>query len=180
MSAQWFHVGSHDAAPRFFDRFSDRHRLARRLIETAFPWPQTLGAGLRFTRTPSSRCSLDHRNIHSSPVIASLQITNSHAKGIRRLSGSLRVRQNLGSRDSSTSDKLTGKARIAHDCCFRKGLLMISRRDFVASLSSLPFMKFLGVPKVTAAVATASADAEDFTKHVKIAIGTGGHGHTYP
>src|SRR6516225_523032 len=59
---------------------------------------------------------------------------------------------------------------------------MITRRDFVAALSSLPFMQFLS-PQTANAEAPApspSADAEDVTRYVKIAIGTGGHGHTYP
>src|ERR1700751_6399151 len=60
---------------------------------------------------------------------------------------------------------------------------MITRRDFVSALSSLPFVKFLGLHSANAvetASPTASVDSEDFTKYVKIAIGTGGHGHTYP
>src|SRR6201993_5350407 len=60
---------------------------------------------------------------------------------------------------------------------------MITRRDFVTALSSIPFAKFLGIrpaiPKAASTV-TPTQDSEDFTKFVKIAIGTGGHGHTYP
>ena len=59
---------------------------------------------------------------------------------------------------------------------------MITRRDFVSALSSLPFMQFLS-PQSAHAEAPApspSAGAEDVTRYVKIAIGTGGHGHTYP
>ena len=61
---------------------------------------------------------------------------------------------------------------------------MINRRDFVAALSALPFFRF-GAPRLRsvspalAAPATKGA-SEDFTTYVKIAIGTGGHGHTYP
>ena len=58
---------------------------------------------------------------------------------------------------------------------------MITRRDFVSALSSLPFLRFFGVQNLRAEnPALASDEAEDFTKFVKIAIGTGGHGHTYP
>src|SRR3954464_2430697 len=64
---------------------------------------------------------------------------------------------------------------------------MITRRDFVTALSSLPFAKFLGLSAAAAAITpsassalTSTPDAEDFTRYVKIAIGTGGHGHTYP
>src|ERR1700757_3607779 len=60
---------------------------------------------------------------------------------------------------------------------------MITRRDFVTALSSIPFAKFLGIrpaiPKAASTV-TPTQDSEDFTKFVKIAIGTGGHGHCYP
>jgi len=57
----------------------------------------------------------------------------------------------------------------------------------MAALSSLPFSRLLGsqamaeVPIASIAPSkTASGAEEDFTKFVKIAIGTGGHGHTYP
>ena len=62
---------------------------------------------------------------------------------------------------------------------------MISRRGFVGALSALPFAKLLQLPGkhsvAQADVAAAmEAGAEDLTKQVKIAIGTGGHGHNYP
>src|SRR3954465_3508008 len=64
---------------------------------------------------------------------------------------------------------------------------MITRRDFVTALSSLPFAKFLGLSAAAAAITpsassalTSTPDSEDFTGYVKIAIGPGGHGHTYP
>src|SRR5271166_1454109 len=64
---------------------------------------------------------------------------------------------------------------------------MITRRNFVGALSALPLAKLLGLRDKTAqgelfpsASSTLAATAEDFTNHVKIAIGTGGHGHTYP
>jgi len=62
---------------------------------------------------------------------------------------------------------------------------MISRRKFVAALSALPFASLAKSKaiKSTSAPALSSplrSELEDFTKFVKIAIGTGGHGHTYP
>src|ERR1700757_4763698 len=62
---------------------------------------------------------------------------------------------------------------------------MFSRRDFVAAMSAIPFAKFLGVKSsavnsAKASVSPIPAENEDFTKYVKLAIGTGGHGHTYP
>src|SRR5438552_13927559 len=60
---------------------------------------------------------------------------------------------------------------------------MLTRRDFVAAFSSIPFAKFLGIRLATSdgpSTVTPTQDSEDFTKFVKIAIGTGGHGHTYP
>src|SRR5215470_506540 len=64
---------------------------------------------------------------------------------------------------------------------------MITRRSFVGVLSALPFAKLLGFSgdhaaanSLPSAVASSPANSEDFTKYVKIAIGTGGHGHTYP
>ena len=64
---------------------------------------------------------------------------------------------------------------------------MISRRSFVAALSALPIARVLhpfGSARETSLApipeARASATPEDLTKYVKIAIGTGGHGHTYP
>ena len=64
---------------------------------------------------------------------------------------------------------------------------MISRRHFVAALSALPVSRLLNFhgsnqpnpPGLSAASPTSSA-SDDLTKFVKIAIGTGGHGHTYP
>ena len=65
---------------------------------------------------------------------------------------------------------------------------MISRRKFVAALSALPVSGLLS-SRGSSLSATASNPAnasatpaipEDLTKYVKIAIGTGGHGHTYP
>src|ERR1700682_3796895 len=65
--------------------------------------------------------------------------------------------------------------------------MMISRRKFVAGLSAFPLTRFVGsralaatMPKALPPSTAASATAEDMTKYVKIAIGTGGHGHTYP
>ncbi|HEY4902101.1 MAG TPA: GH92 family glycosyl hydrolase [Candidatus Sulfotelmatobacter sp.] len=64
---------------------------------------------------------------------------------------------------------------------------MISRRSFMAALSAFPVSRLLGSSALAAAVqpalstpAAASSAAEDMTQYVKIAIGTGGHGHTYP
>jgi hypothetical protein len=75
--------------------------------------------------------------------------------------------------------------------CFRKpgfrepgseGLEMISR--FVAEMSALPLVRLLGIKASAESpyrpTSDKSADAEDFTTFVKIAIGTGGRGHTYP
>ena len=60
---------------------------------------------------------------------------------------------------------------------------MISRRKFMAALSAVPAVRLLGGKSLaleTHAHAAEKAGAEDFTKFVKLAIGTGGHGHTYP
>jgi predicted alpha-1,2-mannosidase len=60
---------------------------------------------------------------------------------------------------------------------------MISRRKFVTALSALPMSRFLGFASSTSGSLSASASepgTRDFTKFVKVAIGTGGHGHTYP
>ena len=64
---------------------------------------------------------------------------------------------------------------------------MLTRRHFVSALSLLPFAKALGFRNVaassaleTAAVSNADTESQDFTRFVKIAVGTGGHGHTYP
>ena len=64
---------------------------------------------------------------------------------------------------------------------------MISRRDFVAAISALPVSRLINFrgssPPSAAALSVASpaiSGSDDLTKFVKIAIGTGGHGHTYP
>ena len=59
---------------------------------------------------------------------------------------------------------------------------MITRRDFVTALSSIPFINSLLTSTANAQTSESAqtAGAPDFTKFVKIAIGTGGHGHTYP
>src|SRR5437588_2702618 len=64
---------------------------------------------------------------------------------------------------------------------------MISRRTFMSALSALPLSRLFAshvlaapTPKVLPASTAASSTPEDLTQHVKIAIGTGGHGHTYP
>ena len=64
---------------------------------------------------------------------------------------------------------------------------MISRRKFVAALSAFPLTRLLvshafapTTPKALPTSGATSSTAEDMTQYVKIAIGTGGHGHTYP
>src|SRR6516164_1076911 len=61
---------------------------------------------------------------------------------------------------------------------------MFTRRDFVTALSSIPLARFFGVGALSANTVRkalpAATDPEDFAKFVKVAIGTGGHGHTYP
>src|ERR1700735_1064490 len=64
---------------------------------------------------------------------------------------------------------------------------MISRRNFMAALSAVAVSRLFRSPVFAAAQppepsasAEASSSSEDLTHHVKIAIGTGGHGHTYP
>ena len=58
---------------------------------------------------------------------------------------------------------------------------MFTRRSFVSALSLFPFTKYFGLRQAFASPrAKSEGEAEDFTKFVKIAIGTGGHGHTYP
>ena len=64
---------------------------------------------------------------------------------------------------------------------------MLSRRSFVAALSALPVSRLfrshslLSAPSPVNPVSeSAAADPDDLTQYVKIAIGTGGHGHTYP
>jgi predicted alpha-1,2-mannosidase len=67
---------------------------------------------------------------------------------------------------------------------YGEGPEMISRRRFVAAMSTLPLVRLLGT-KASAEgpygpTSDKTAGVEDFTTLVKIAIGTGGHGHTYP
>lgn len=64
---------------------------------------------------------------------------------------------------------------------------MISRRSFISALSALPLSRFFksgalpaGLLDEPTASTTSSLTSEDLTQYVKIAIGTGGHGHTYP
>ena len=64
---------------------------------------------------------------------------------------------------------------------------MLSRRNFLSALSALPLSRLIGrnaLGAKTAADVPVSAPSpsheEEVTKFVKIAIGTGGHGHTYP
>jgi predicted alpha-1,2-mannosidase len=64
---------------------------------------------------------------------------------------------------------------------------MLSRRTFMTALSALPLARLLGsrtltaeAPQTRSAFAISSPHLEDLTRNVKIAIGTGGHGHTYP
>ena len=55
---------------------------------------------------------------------------------------------------------------------------MITRRRLLQAAAVLPALDCLG-PATHSALAADGA-AEDLTRYVKIAIGTGGHGHTYP
>lgn len=58
---------------------------------------------------------------------------------------------------------------------------MINRRNFITALSALPMAKLFSREKSQSISSSmASAEPEDFTKYVKLSIGTGGHGHTYP
>ncbi len=71
---------------------------------------------------------------------------------------------------------------------------MITRRSFLAAIYSLPIPHFLrahflgarlldaraGIAKMDAALPAPSESSDDVTRYVKLAIGTGGHGHTYP
>src|SRR6476619_2618 len=64
---------------------------------------------------------------------------------------------------------------------------MLTRRSFVSALSLFPFTKILSVRNASESALAAApgsqmqnSETQDFTKFVKIAIGTGGHGHTYP
>ncbi|HVJ09636.1 MAG TPA: GH92 family glycosyl hydrolase [Acidisarcina sp.] len=59
---------------------------------------------------------------------------------------------------------------------------MITRRTFlgaVSAVSAAGLASSHGLDKLASAVARSSS-APDLTKYVKLAIGTGGHGHTYP
>jgi len=59
---------------------------------------------------------------------------------------------------------------------------MISRRSFLSALSALPITRLLprGKSSRPEAVNSSASSSDDPIKFVKIAIGTGGHGHTYP
>jgi len=57
---------------------------------------------------------------------------------------------------------------------------MFTRRNFLTALSALPFAKLVGLNPALASAREAASDTEDFTQFVKLSIGTGGHGHTYP
>lgn len=59
---------------------------------------------------------------------------------------------------------------------------MISRRSFIGTLSALPFSRLLGSARTaeSAKALETSQNSNDPTRFVRIAIGTGGHGHTYP
>ncbi len=64
---------------------------------------------------------------------------------------------------------------------------MLSRRRFLSAFSAFPLSGLVGrgvlgkLPFLSSsAEAAPSGTEEDLTKFVKIAIGTGGHGHTYP
>lgn len=55
---------------------------------------------------------------------------------------------------------------------------MIDRRHFLGSLVALPAL--WRVPPALASAFNSAGAFDDFTRYVKLAIGTGGHGHTYP
>ena len=59
---------------------------------------------------------------------------------------------------------------------------MISRRRFMAALSAFPLSHLFAshALAVSKALPASTSTPEDLTRFVKIAIGTGGHGHTYP
>jgi predicted alpha-1,2-mannosidase len=60
---------------------------------------------------------------------------------------------------------------------------MITRRSFLATVSALSAIEVLPLGKSQAWAASQdhnAATSEDLTKFVNLAIGTGGHGHTYP
>src|SRR6201984_480105 len=54
---------------------------------------------------------------------------------------------------------------------------MITRRSFLASLAALARLRCLGA---SLPFPREASSGEDLTKHVKLKIGTGGHGHNYP
>jgi putative alpha-1,2-mannosidase len=61
---------------------------------------------------------------------------------------------------------------------------MITRRDFLRAIVALPIPGLLRSPErlggLVSALSPSPAASGDVTQFVKIAIGTGGHGHTYP
>lgn len=58
---------------------------------------------------------------------------------------------------------------------------MISRRQFAGAVSAFSAAALLGSRKLTAGVATGEeTSSDDLTQYVNLAIGTGGHGHTFP
>src|SRR5207248_5745738 len=59
---------------------------------------------------------------------------------------------------------------------------MTTRRNFLSSIVALPgLMSLRGkLPGLIPSLAPETTSGVDNTKFVKIAIGTGGHGHTYP
>src|SRR5947207_8547901 len=61
---------------------------------------------------------------------------------------------------------------------------MTTRRNFLGTLCALPITGLLassgGLGRLGSALSASFATSEDVTQFVKIAIGTGGHGHTYP
>ncbi|HET6178038.1 MAG TPA: GH92 family glycosyl hydrolase [Candidatus Sulfotelmatobacter sp.] len=61
---------------------------------------------------------------------------------------------------------------------------MFTRRSFLGFLSVLPLPRLLGarplMGRLPAILDSSAASEEDVTRFVNIAIGTGGHGHTYP
>jgi putative alpha-1,2-mannosidase len=61
---------------------------------------------------------------------------------------------------------------------------MITRRSFLGAMCALPKSRLigsrLGMGRLLSSLSTSHAPAGDVTQFVRIAIGTGGHGHTYP
>src|SRR5437867_7561366 len=88
------------------------------------------------------------------------------------------------------SCSLRGDALEGHrvsPCCYQIFVAriagMISRRDLLGSMLALTGeMSLRGRPDALSPAATRpeAASEDDLTQFVKIAIGTGGHGHTYP